>query len=563
MSAAVVGRPRVVVVGSGFGGLFATRALRRSDVDVTMVARTSHHLFQPLLYQVATGILSEGEVAPSVRAVLSRQANARFLLGDVTAVDLAARTVVSVHAGRTTLLEYDELVVAAGAGPSYFGNDALAEHAPAMKSVDDALDLRGRILGAFERAELAAVRGEDPTTDLTFVVVGAGPTGVELAGQVAELAGRALRRDFRSIDPGEARVVVVDGAERVLPALDERSSREAERALRRRGVEVLLGTTVSGVDAVGVDLVDGAGRSSRVPASTTIWAAGVAASPLARGLAEQSGAAVDRAGRVHVEPDLTLPGHPEVHVVGDMAHLDDLPGVAQVAIQGGRYAARAIDRRRRGRPAPPPFRYRDKGSMAIIGRFRAVGKVAGVPVRGLVAWLIWLGLHLAYVTGFRNRLTAVVHWAVAFLGRGPSERTTTERQVRAPTRRPRRADAPAMDAARGADAAELGLPGVFRLAHLVALRAVRVAADAGPAEVLAAETRFVELLDREDVGDEGPARWRDLGWLLHDLEDWDLVELHRSVATPASPGPPGVEQHVAAISLTDRGAEVVSVLGAT
>jgi NADH dehydrogenase len=423
------GRPRVVIVGSGFGGLFAAQALRRAPVDVTVIGKTSHHLFQPLLYQVATGILSEGEIAPPTREVLRHQRNARVVLGEVTDIDLADRTVTSTILGRTTVHPYDELVVAAGAGQSYFGNDRFAEFAPGMKSIDDALELRGRIFGAFELAELA----DDPAEVdrlLTFVVIGAGPTGVEMAGQIAELARRTLRRDFRRIDPTRARVILLDAAPQVLPPFGEKLGTAARRHLSRIGVEVQLGAMVTDVDANGLDVKDADGQVRRITAATKVWAAGVQASGLGRMLAEQSGAEVDRAGRISVQPDLTLPGHPEVHVIGDMAnHPDKLPGVAQVAIQGGRYAAEAITRRIAGKQPQGPFRYRDKGNMATISRFSAVADIKGLRFSGFIAWVIWLVVHLFYIIGFKSRLTTVLHWAVSFLGRGRSQRVATQQQV--------------------------------------------------------------------------------------------------------------------------------------
>lgn len=422
-------RHRVVVIGSGFGGLFGTKALRRSDVDVTMIARTTHHLFQPLLYQVATGILSEGEIAPSTREILSRQANARVLLGEVTGIDLAARTVTSVVLGRPMVTAYDSLLVAAGATQSYFGQDRFATHAPGMKSIDDALELRGRIFGAFELAELGATRGEDVDAQLTFVVVGAGPTGVEMAGQIAELAQRTLKRDFRAINSRHARVLLVDAASQVLPPFGAELGAKAKRELERLGIEVLLGATVTEVEERGLTVTYGDGRTEHIAAVTKIWAAGVQASSLGAQLAEQSGAPLDRAGRIGVNPDLTLPGHPEVFVVGDMIARDNLPGVAQVAIQGARYAAEQIDRRLHGKAPQPAFRYVDKGSMAIISRFRAVAKIGRLRFTGVVAWLMWLTIHLLYITGFKSRVTALLHWLVSFVGRGRAERTTTEQQV--------------------------------------------------------------------------------------------------------------------------------------
>ncbi|MFP5369950.1 MAG: NAD(P)/FAD-dependent oxidoreductase [Actinomycetes bacterium] len=422
-------RPRVVIIGSGFGGLFAAQALKRAPVDVTLVAKSAHHLFQPLLYQVATGILSEGEVAVPTREVLRRQKNARVLLGLVTDIDLAARTVTSTVLGRTTVHHYDELIVAAGAGQSYFGNDRFAEFAPGMKSIDNALELRGRIFGAFELAELA----EDPAEIdrlLTFVVVGAGPTGVEMAGQIAELARRTLRQDFRNIDPATTRVVLLDAAPAVLPSFGEKLGNAARKQLNKMGVEVQLGAMVTDVDADGLEIKDTDGQVRRINAATKIWAAGVQASPLGRLLAEQSGAEVDRAGRITVEPDLTLPGHPEVHVVGDMMALAKLPGVAQVAIQGARYTADQISRRLAGKPPRGPFRYKDKGSMATISRFHAVADLGGrAKFEGFFAWMLWLVVHLVYIVGFKSRVTTVLHWLISFLGRGRAQRISTQQQV--------------------------------------------------------------------------------------------------------------------------------------
>jgi NADH dehydrogenase len=427
-SAGAERRHRVVIIGSGFGGLFSAQALRTAPVDVTLVARTSHHLFQPLLYQVATGILSEGEIAPSTREVLRRQRNARVLLGDVTDIDLEARTVTSQVVGRTMSLPYDSLIVAAGAGQSYFGNDRFAVHAPGMKSIDDALELRGRILGVFELAE-ASTDPADIERLLTFVVVGAGPTGVEMAGQIAELSHRTLRRDFRAIDPTKARIVLLDAAPAVLSSFGERLGGKAVRKLEKIGVEVQLGAKVVDVDATGIEVEDADGTRRRIESVCKVWAAGVAASPLGASLARQSGAALDRAGRIEVRPDLTLPGHPNVYVVGDMMSLDRLPGVAQVAIQGGRYAAADIAARLAGRTPGKPFRYHDKGSMATISRFSAVASIGTLCLSGFVAWLMWLAVHLVYIIGFKHRLTTLLHWAVSFVGRGRSERTVTEQQI--------------------------------------------------------------------------------------------------------------------------------------
>jgi NADH dehydrogenase len=409
--------------------LFGAKALKNADVDVTMVAKTTHHLFQPLLYQVATGILSEGEIAPPTREVLARQKNATVLLGEVTDIDLTSQTVTSQVLGRETVTPFDSLIVAAGSSQSYFGNDQFAEFAPGMKSIDDALELRGRIFGAFELAELGALRGENVEHLLTFVVVGAGPTGVEMAGQIAELSRRTLSRDFRSINSRLARVVLVDAAAQVLPPFGATLGRKTKHELEKIGVDVMLGAMVTDVDERGLEVKFKDGRVERIESVTKIWAAGVQASGLSRTLAEQTGAPLDRAGRIGVNSDLTLPGHPDVFVVGDMIDLDHLPGVAQVAIQGAKYAAEAIDRQLEGKPPQKPFKYFDKGSMATISRFRAVAMIGRFRLTGFVAWLMWLVVHLFYVTGFKNRITAVLHWAVSFLGRGRSERTATEQQI--------------------------------------------------------------------------------------------------------------------------------------
>ena len=422
---------RVVVIGSGFGGLFATKALKRADVDVTVIDRTTHHLFQPLLYQVATGILSEGEIAPPIRDVLRRQDNARVILGEVVDIDVAARTVTSTAYDRTTTTPYDSLIVAAGAGQSYFGNDRFAEFAPGMKTIDDALELRGRIFTAYEMAELE----DDPfalDAWLTFVVVGAGPTGVEMAGQIAELSRRTLSGNFRSFDPATTRVVLLDAADAVLGTFGEQLSKHAQQELEGMGVEVQLGAKVVDVDERGIEVEDSGGGRRRIEARTKIWAAGVAASPLGKLVADQTGAQLDRSGRVLVERDLTLPGHPEITVIGDMMGLDGLPGVSPVAIQGAKHVARQIARRAKGSDTTGtsvPFRYRDKGTMATISRFRAVASVGPLHLRGFLAWLMWLAVHLVYLTAFKNRFTALVHWAVSFVGRGRAERTSTYQQV--------------------------------------------------------------------------------------------------------------------------------------
>ena len=419
----------VVIIGSGFGGLFAAKALRKANVRVTLISDTSLHLFQPLLYQVATGILSTGEIAPATREILRRQNNARTVLGRVTDINLDERRVTAdVHGETMFTTTYDSLIVAAGAGQSYFGNDHFAEHAPGMKSIDDALELRGRIFGAFEMAEVEM----DPARLeqwLTFVVVGAGPTGVEMAGQIAELAHRALRQDFRAIDPSDARVILMDAAPQVLPPFGEHLGAEAQRTLENLGVDVLLESMVTDVDAEGLEYRDPDGTEHRIPARTKVWAAGVSASPLAKHLAEQCGAEVDRAGRVSVEPDLTLAGHPEVFVVGDMMSLDALPGVAQVAMQGGEHAASTIRARLAGNPEPGRFVYRDKGSMAVISRNRAVAKIGKTELAGYPAWVAWLFVHLIYLVGFKNRFTTLVSWFVTFVGNDRPQRSVTHQQI--------------------------------------------------------------------------------------------------------------------------------------
>ena len=419
---------RVAIVGAGFGGLFAARALRWAPVEVTVVDRTNHHLFQPLLYQVATGVLSEGDIAPPIRDVLRRQRNARVLLGEVVDIDLAARELVLDTIGQRSRVAYDSLIVAAGAAQSYFGHDEFAVDAPGMKTIDDALELRGRIFGAFELAELQSEASRRAGW-LTFVVVGAGPTGVELAGQIAELSRRALKGGYRTFDPASARIILVEAAGKVLAPFPEPLQRRAQRDLERLRVEVRLRTMVTGVNGDGLDIVQEDGSAARIEARTKVWAAGVRASPLGGILAAQSGAGVDRAGRVSVRPDCTLPGHPEVFVVGDLMSLDRLPGVAEVAMQSGIHAARTIAGRLDGDAGERRFRYRDLGTMATIARFRAVVYIGRVRVTGLAGWLLWLFVHLVFLTGFKNRVAALANWAMAFLGRGRRQRTITEQQV--------------------------------------------------------------------------------------------------------------------------------------
>ncbi len=419
---------RVVVVGGGFGGLFATRFLRRAPVEVTLVDRVNHHLFQPLLYQVATGILSEGKIAPPIRNVLRRQRNVRVELAELDGFDLEARTVTAMRPdGEHFTLPYDSLIVAAGAGQSYFGHDEFSRWAPGMKTINDALEVRGRILGAFEMAELEEDEGQRRAW-LTFVVVGGGPTGVEIAGQIAELSRRVLPKDFRRIDPHTARVLLFDGGKTILAGFGDRLSAKGAKELEHQGVEIHTGSIVTGVDRYGVDVKDQDGEVQRVEARTKIWAAGVQASPLAKLLADATGAECDRAGRIAILPDCSLPGHPEVFAIGDMMSLDDLPGVAEVAMQQGIHAASTIKGRLRGEDSKP-FRYRDLGSMATISRFRAVVSFKGIRVAGFLGWLIWLFVHLAFLTGFGNRFVTTLQWTLSFIGRGRSERTLTMQQI--------------------------------------------------------------------------------------------------------------------------------------
>jgi NADH dehydrogenase len=421
-------RHRVVVIGSGFGGLFATRRLRDAPVDVTVIDRTTHHLFQPLLYQVATGILSVGEIAPATRDILRRQRNTRVVLGEVVDVDLAARTVTWRVPGREAVTPYDSLIVATGAAQSYFGHDEFAAHAPGLKTIDNALEVRGRIFGAFEMAEIEP-DPERRAAWLTFALIGAGPTGVELAGQIAELSRQSLAGNYRNIDPAQARILLLDGAPRILPAFDEALSARAAHHLRSMGVEVQTEAMVVGVDAEGIDVRSGDGQQRRVGAMTKVWSAGVQASPLGRALAERSGAQLTRHGQVHVLPDCTLPGHPEVFVIGDLMALDSLPGLAEVAMQSGLHAASEIRRRLDGDSTPRRFRYVDLGSLAAISRYYAVGERGRVHVWGFPGWIVWLVVHLTFLTGFKNRANALFHWTISFFGRSRTERTITLQQV--------------------------------------------------------------------------------------------------------------------------------------
>ncbi|MGA6995673.1 MAG: NAD(P)/FAD-dependent oxidoreductase [Pseudolabrys sp.] len=416
-------RHRVVIVGSGFGGLFAAKSLgcAPATIEVTLISRTNHHLFQPLLYQVATGILSEGQIAPATRDVLKKKRNVFVELAEVTGFDLEARHVTAVQpGGRKVTLSYDSLIVAAGVGQSYFGHDEYAEWAPGMKTLADALDQRARILGAFEMAELE----NDPDVRrawLTFVVVGGGPTGVEIAGQIAELSRRALKHDFRRFDSGEVRVLLFEGGPEILATFGDKLSGIATRELEKIGVEICVNSIVAHIDADGVDVKGADGSVQHFAAKTKIWAAGVLASPLAKMLADATGAQCDRAGRIKVQPDCSLPGHPEVFVVGDMMNCNDLPGVAEVALQSGLHAAHVIRNRVRG-TKPTPWKYRDLGSMAAVDSRSAILSAHGVRLSGRIAWLMWLVVHITSMTGFKNRFTALIHWFLCFIGTSRLER---------------------------------------------------------------------------------------------------------------------------------------------
>jgi NADH dehydrogenase len=421
---------RVVVVGGGFGGLQAVLKLRRAPVEVTLVDRRNFHLFQPLTYQVATGALSPGEIAYPLRAIFKRNRNVRVLMAEVADFDLEAgelqlRPVRGVPAPAT--IPYDTLIVGGGSRYSYFGHDEWREHAAEVKSLESALIVRNRLLSSFEAAEAEP----DPKRReawLTFVVVGAGPTGVEMAGQIGELARDTLRREFRAIDPRQARILLVEMADRVLTTFPASLSAKAARSLNRLGVTLLLGRAVTGVDGESVTVDDASGTSERIPSRTTIWAAGVTASGLAGRLAELTGSESDRAGRVTVEPDLTLPGHPEVFALGDMVRVRErngesvvLPGVAPVAMQQGRYAAKVVRARLHSRTTSP-FRYRDKGNLATIGRAAAVADIKGVKLSGLIAWITWLVVHLWYLVGFQNRLLVLIRWTFSFATHGRGAR---------------------------------------------------------------------------------------------------------------------------------------------
>jgi NADH dehydrogenase len=417
---------RVLIIGGGYGGLYAARALARRDVDVTLVDRRNHHLFSPLLYQVATGALAPSDIAQPLRLILRKQQNVRVLLAEATGLDPVART-VALDDG--TDLAYDSLIVATGTKHSYFGKDAWAEFAPGIKTLEDALHMRARILDAFEHAELETDTARQHEW-MTFVIVGAGPTGVELAGSLCEIARDALPRDFRRINTEEALVYLVEGTDRVLPTYPRSLSRAAARQLAQLGVTMRTRTMVTEIDEAGVT-VRGAegGETSRIPARTVLWAAGVAVGRFGKAVAEATGAPTDRVGRIRVNHDLTVPGHPDIWVVGDLAAAEwapgkMVPGVAQGGIQEGTYAARAIVARRDG-VTIPDFEFKDLGELATIGRLRAVADFRMLRFSGFIAWFMWLAIHIFWLIGLQNRVLVMMRWAWSFLTRGRGSRLIT------------------------------------------------------------------------------------------------------------------------------------------
>ena len=406
---------RVVILGGGFGGLNAAKALKSAPAEVTVLDRRNFHLFQPLMYQVATGSLSPGEIAAPLRSVLRRQKNTRVWLGEAVDVDPAARRLALSDGGA---LEYDTLIVAAGSRTNYYDHGEWRQWAPSLKTVEEATAIRHKILFAFEAAERAA-DPEERWAWLTFVIVGGGATGVELAGALAEIARHTLRDEFRSIQPEEARVLLMDGSPRVLPTFPEDLSEKAERSLVKLGARVRTGVKVTAIDAQGIAF-EGPKGSERLAARTVLWAGGVTASEFGRVLAARTGAATDRAGRIRVAPGLTIPGYANIFVVGDLALAyreggQPLPGLAPVAMQQGTYAARAILRRLEGQGDPPPFRYLDKGDLAVIGRASAVASIFGLHLSGWLAWLVWLFVHLMYIVQFQSRVLVFIEWGFLYL----------------------------------------------------------------------------------------------------------------------------------------------------
>jgi NADH dehydrogenase len=419
------GSRRVVIVGGGFAGLFAARALRRAPVQVTLFDRAEHHLFQPLLYQCATGILSEGKIAMPLRELLRKHRNVEFVIAEATGIDAARRVVQARRPlGEPIELGYDYLILAAGVRQSYFGHDEYAAFAPGMKSIEDALKIRRRVFGAFEMAESA----DDPAERaryLTFALVGAGPTGVELAGQIREVATKTLRREYRRIKPEDARVLLFDGGSAPLAMFGKKLSALTARQLGKLGVELHMGSIVTSVDPGGLQVKDANGNVTRYEAGNILWTAGVAAPPLAEAVAKATGAEQDRAGRLVCGPDLSLPGHPDILVTGDMMSLDKLPGVAEVAMQTGLYAGRRISREALGQTYDKPFRYHDLGSAAYISRGNAVVSAFGMNFGGFPGWVVWLFIHIGFLTGYRNRVGAILSWWYAFTRDLRRERTFT------------------------------------------------------------------------------------------------------------------------------------------
>jgi len=407
-------RHQVLILGGGFAGLVAAQSLKHADVDITLLDKRNFHLFQPLLYQVATGSLSPAEIAAPLRAVLRRQKNIEVLLGEAVDLDPGAKRVVLADGGR---FSYDTLIMATGSQTSYYGKDEWRESAPSIKTIEEATAMRRKVLYAFERAERAETQ-EEAQAWLNFVIIGAGATGLELAGALAEIAHETLKHDFRRIRPQEARIVLMEGGPRVLAGYPEDLSAKAEKLVRKLKVEVLLGALATNVTADGVSYKH-SGEEGHIRARTVLWAGGVTATPFARKVADRLGVETDRIGRFKVNPDLTVPGHPEVFVVGDLALSfnntgKQLPGVAQVAIQGGRHAGNSIKDRLAGR-ATKPFKYFDKGDMAVIGRFAAVANIFGFHVSGFIAWFIWVFIHLLYIVEFQSRVLVMVDWGFLYL----------------------------------------------------------------------------------------------------------------------------------------------------
>jgi NADH:quinone reductase (non-electrogenic) len=426
-------RPRVVIVGGGFAGLFAARQLSGAPVRVTLIDRAEHHLFAPLLYQCATGILSEGKIASPLRELLRKHANTEFFLAEVTGIDAAARKVLARRPlGEEVEFGYDYLIVAAGVRQSYFGHDEYAAFAPGMKSIEDALKIRRRVFGAFEMAESAADPAERRRW-LTFALVGAGPTGVELAGQIREVATKTLRSEYRHISPGDARVLLFDGGPAPLAMFGPKLSALAARDLSRLGVELHMGSIVTGLDATSVQVKDHDGNVTRHQVGTILWTAGVEAPPVATAVAKATGATQDRAGRIEVGPDLSIPGHPEIMVTGDVMSLNKLPGVAEVAMQTGLYAGRRIRHLARGQAYAKPFRYHDLGSAAYISRGKAVVSAFKLHFGGFTGWWVWLFIHIGFLTGYRNRIGAIFGWWFAFTRDLRRERTFTIDDIAAPS----------------------------------------------------------------------------------------------------------------------------------